>query len=353
MHTEQPSSTLLPQVRLFHQALGLPCAPESSLFRLAESLEGGLGREELLFELRGDAHQPEIDLSCFLSARRGMACHLPLLGRLDIPAPWLHLLDLLTREQNSNPDRWRDWRGLWLEFDSSLSSRTRPNLFITIANQNNGNRGIVREVLDLIREGIGIDPMIDQGIAKLLDDLPPSISVVQTGFLLPRAGGQRVKICLVGITPAEFSCLQQQMGLSLSPQLAAIWSNIMEAQPNWVCALDLYPDGTVTPAFEMQAAGHNPAGSRDWRPILSHLPLPQGALAGLDIMKPKIQSCLRSPDWPSLLRQQWRQDPTLADSLLVTALNHVKISSPQEDRLQVKYYFLQQPLFTKRQGESG
>jgi hypothetical protein len=350
MHTQQPPSTLLPQVRLFHQALGLPRTPESTLCSLAESLEGGLGQEELLFELRGDACQPEIDLSCFLSATRGMACHLPLLGRLDIPAPWLDLLDLLARQQDSNPERWRDWRGLWLEFDSSLSSRTRPNLFITIANQNNGNRQIVREVLELIREGIGIDPVIDQGIAKLLGDLPPAISVVQTGFLLPRGSGQRVKICLVGITPAEFFCLQQRLGLSLSPQLAAIWSNIMEAQPNWVCALDLYPDGTVTPAFEMQAAGRHPAGGRDWSPILRHLPVPQGALAGLDITEPKIQSCLRSPDWPPLLLQQWRADPTLVDSLLGTALNHIKISSPREDRLQVKYYFLQHPLFTKRQG---
>jgi hypothetical protein len=347
MHADQPPATLLPQVRLFHQALGLPCAPENSLFHLAESLDSELGRNELLYELAGTASESEVDLSCFLNGiRGGMACHLPALRQLDIPSPWLHLLAILAREQNSHPDSWLDWRGLWLEFDSSLSSRTRPNLFITIANEKKQNREILCRTLDLIRERIDIDPVIDQGIKKILGDLPPSISVVQTGFLLPRAGGQRVKICLVGITPADFFLLQQKLALPLSRELSTIWLNIMEAQPNWVCALDLYPDGTIAPAFEIQAT------SRGWNRILSHLPAPQGALARLDITTPKIQSCLRSGEWPPFLLRQWQENPSITESRLVTLLNHIKIASHQKNHLQVKYYFLQKPWFKRRQGDT-
>lgn len=350
MSDDRAATTLLPQAQLFFQALGLACTRENNLFTLAQKLEGGLGLNQLLYEVPGDGREPEIDLSCFLSGDRGAARHLPSLNRLDIPSPWAQLLKHLAQQKDSLPDRWLNWRGLWLEFDSSVSSRTRPNLFVTLANNNNSNRQALSLLLDLIRDRVGIQPGIDQRIRQLHRDLPAGVSVVQIGFLLPRASGQRVKICLLGPTPHEVALLQQSMGLALSPELSAVWKKTMEAKPYWVCALDLYPDGTVTPAFEIQPTRHNQSSDRNWSRILSHLPPPQGALAQLDITRQRVQSCLVAHEWPSLLRKQWREDPTLVDSLLLTSLNHIKISSPHGNNLQVKYYFLQLPLFTTQQG---
>ena len=329
---EKTFKTLSPFVHLFLEKTQDKTRDDSCLLKLAESIPEELGHNQLLYEITEQEINSPIDLSCYLNGNLSEKELGRYLSSLDIPEEWQSRLIELSRFKK------KGWTGFWLEFDSRNVMFSRPNVFISLGRLTSVQT--VRDIFSLLPVHLKINERIED-VLSLLND---KIYLKELGVMLPRNNGDCIKLCFLGLTLKDLQDWQQKLSLAISEDFNKLVKKIDDLTGKWALALDFFPDGTIKPAVEIQ-----PEQSRQWKNVLSLLPLSEGSLVHQFKENKVHQSPLTSRVWPEQLRNKWNTNSQWTNHILYTGLNHVKIKEVDE-KILVKYYLLQQPFFITSDG---
>lgn len=349
MWPDLPEYSLLPYLRQFQSAMGpvgSSLLKDEKLCQLVQALDSDLGKDQLLYEFSPHGQGYQVDLACWLPAAKSSRDLFASCSKLDMPQAWKDAVQAVADTESRA--LWPGWTGVWFEFDSHGLKPTRPNIFFSFAKQEHTNHLQIQNLVSLIEHHAGISPAILEKLATLRGQIAAA-NILQIGFLLPRGAGDRIKVCLANVSSRKIETLQNTLQFSLSSEFMAIWEKTTQKTPNWVLALDVFPDQPTRAAFEIQPAASPICNKYAWKRILESISHLERAPVNADIAHGHIQSCVSSNQWPPKLKHEWQQRGEIVDSLLLTSLNHVKLFEAGHENPMFKYYYLQQPFMKTRQ----